>query len=308
MNGTQQTPADPNSSTNGRSATGTGPAKAASPELGKDLETSLNQSQGIIDDEADIEAAQFDASVQPFASLYAEDYDTTEYGLLPPENAVIIRPYGGEDDDILLQELRPRFVVMYEPNLPFIRRLEVYKNCNPGLALRVYQMTYTNSFEEDRFLASMQREAEAFKKLIEDRSVRPDRDGRQMADGREWSFRYTITTLVHQCGIMCSGPRRLTRRVMPEERKMPSLQRCVPKRCLGGGQAELMLDTGGYSRDGRDLAIAHRRCWDQGHSTYAYRRRLHLVAQDVCRAKGFAGSGVQFGQRAAVGVYTRRWG
>jgi hypothetical protein len=131
----------------------------------------LNQSQGIIDDEADIEDAQLDASRQPFASLYAEDYDTTEYGLLPPENAVIIRPYGGEDDDILLQELRPRFVVMYEPNLPFIRRLEVYKNCNPGLALRVYQMTYTNSFEEDRFLASMQREAEAFKKLIEDRSV-----------------------------------------------------------------------------------------------------------------------------------------
>lgn len=30
-------------------------------------------------------------------------------------------------------------------------------------------MTYTNSFEEDRFLATVAREAEAFKKLIEDR-------------------------------------------------------------------------------------------------------------------------------------------
>ncbi|WVF66815.1 hypothetical protein IAT40_001557 [Kwoniella sp. CBS 6097] len=92
-----------------------------------------------------------------------------QYGLLAPEDTVIIRPYGGEDDDILLQELRPRFVVMYEPNLAFIRRLEVYKNCNPGLALRVYQMVYTNSFEEDRFLSTITREAEAFKKLIEDR-------------------------------------------------------------------------------------------------------------------------------------------
>lgn len=55
---------------------------------------------------------------------YGEDFDTT-YGLLAPEDAVIIRPYGGEDDDILLQELRPRFVIMYEPNLAFIRRLEV---------------------------------------------------------------------------------------------------------------------------------------------------------------------------------------
>lgn len=50
-------------------------------------------------------------------------------------------------------------------------KAQVYKNCNPGLALRVYQMTYTNSFEEDRFLSTMSREAEAFKKLIDDRSV-----------------------------------------------------------------------------------------------------------------------------------------
>jgi len=35
----------------------------------------------------------------------------------------------------------------------------------------VYQMTYTNSFEEDRYLSTLQREAEAFKKLIEDRMV-----------------------------------------------------------------------------------------------------------------------------------------
>jgi hypothetical protein len=33
-------------------------------------------------------------------------------------------------------------------------------------------MTYTNSFEEDRFLSTVNREAEAFKKLIDDRTVR----------------------------------------------------------------------------------------------------------------------------------------
>lgn len=48
---------------------------------------------------------------------------------------------------------------------------QVYRNCNPGLSLRVYQMIYTNSFEEDRFLSTIQREAEAFKKLIDDRQV-----------------------------------------------------------------------------------------------------------------------------------------
>lgn len=56
--------------------------------------------------------------------LFPEDFDQ-DYGLLDPGDTVIVRPYGGEDDDILLNELRPRFVVCYEPNLAFIRRLEV---------------------------------------------------------------------------------------------------------------------------------------------------------------------------------------
>ncbi|KAL7419755.1 DNA repair protein RAD16 [Cryptotrichosporon argae] len=130
-----------------------------------DASSSLLARAGIIE-EADL-ASHFQAFLRE-RGLMEEDWE--EYGLLAPEDSVIIRPYGGEDDDILLQELRPRFVVMYEPNLAFIRRLEVYKNCNPGLALRVYQLTYTNSFEEDRFLATVSREAEAFKKLIEDRA------------------------------------------------------------------------------------------------------------------------------------------
>lgn len=64
-----------------------------------------------------------------------EDW-STDYGLLAPEDSVIIRPYGGEDDDILLQELRPRFVVMYEPNLAFIRRLEVSMDLLRTLTVR----------------------------------------------------------------------------------------------------------------------------------------------------------------------------
>lgn len=68
----------------------------------------------------------------------------------------------------------------------FRANAQVYKNCNPGLALRVYQMIYTNSFEEDRYLATMQRESEAFKKLIEDRGVRSWLTGNGIADGRAW--------------------------------------------------------------------------------------------------------------------------
>lgn len=155
-----------------------GPRPLKPPPLAGDASTSLLAKAGVLEEE-DLDPRWHDwLGQQGMLEDWGEDY-----GLLAPEDSVIIRPFGGEDDDILLQELRPRFVVMYEPNLAFIRRLEVYKNCNPGLALRVYQMTYTDSFEEDRYLATMSREAEAFKKLIEDRAVGISGE---VADGRPW--------------------------------------------------------------------------------------------------------------------------
>lgn len=86
-----------------------------------DAGTTLLAKAGVIEEEdldTDTRRWVIDAGLMP------EDFDH-EYGLLAPDDAVIIRPYGGEDDDILLQELRPRFVILYEPNLAFIRRLEV---------------------------------------------------------------------------------------------------------------------------------------------------------------------------------------
>lgn len=81
-------------------------------------------STGILDEDdlQPVSGSQTIAEAQ--YGLLPENFEEA-YGLIAPEGAVIIRPYGGEDDDILLQELRPRFVVMYEPNLAFIRRLEV---------------------------------------------------------------------------------------------------------------------------------------------------------------------------------------
>lgn len=47
------------------------------------------------------------------------------YGLVQPEQLVIVRSYGDDTDDQVLAEIRPRFIVMYEPNLEFVRRIEV---------------------------------------------------------------------------------------------------------------------------------------------------------------------------------------
>jgi DNA excision repair protein ERCC-4 len=121
-----------------------------------------------------------------------QDYDEF-YGLIEPEEVVIVRPYGGDDDELVLAELRPRFVVMYDPDPAFVRRIEVthssaladalliraiahfqvYKCSNPGLGVRVYFMMYSDSVEEQRYLSGLRREKNAFERLIREKSVCP---------------------------------------------------------------------------------------------------------------------------------------
>lgn len=55
--------------------------------------------------------------------------------MLEPEEVVIVRPYGGDDDELVLAELRPRFVVMYDPDPAFVRRIEVREHSSIELCL-----------------------------------------------------------------------------------------------------------------------------------------------------------------------------
>ncbi|OAX33888.1 hypothetical protein K503DRAFT_725243 [Rhizopogon vinicolor AM-OR11-026] len=96
------------------------------------------------------------------------DYDV-HYGLLVPSQTVVVRAYTDDTDDQILAELQPRFIVMFEPNLDFVRRIEVYRNSNPGMGVRVYFMVYQLSCEEHKYLAGLRREKESFEKLIRER-------------------------------------------------------------------------------------------------------------------------------------------
>lgn len=46
--------------------------------------------------------------------------------MLLPEQTIIVRPYEDDGDDEVLTELRPRWIIFYDPNQDFIRRVEVY--------------------------------------------------------------------------------------------------------------------------------------------------------------------------------------
>jgi hypothetical protein len=42
-----------------------------------------------------------------------------------PKQTVVVRAYSDDSDDQLLAEIQPKFIVMFEPNEDFIRRIEV---------------------------------------------------------------------------------------------------------------------------------------------------------------------------------------
>lgn len=82
---------------------------------------------------------------------------------------MLVLPYDGDMDDRVLEEMRPRFIIMYEPNPSFIRRVEVYRASHPARTLKVYFLYYANSVEEQRYLSAVRKEKDAFTRLIREK-------------------------------------------------------------------------------------------------------------------------------------------
>jgi hypothetical protein len=61
----------------------------------------------------------------PEGDLFSEVDFNNYFGIVANEDLVIVRPYSDDDDDKILEELRPKYVVMYDPDPAFVRRLEV---------------------------------------------------------------------------------------------------------------------------------------------------------------------------------------
>jgi DNA excision repair protein ERCC-4 len=71
----------------------------------------------------------------------------------------------------LLYNIKPKYIILYDNELKFVRELEIYKITNPLLDLRIYFLIYTNSCEEQRYLTSIRCEKEAFELLIKQKAV-----------------------------------------------------------------------------------------------------------------------------------------
>ncbi|NWW45187.1 XPF endonuclease, partial [Pedionomus torquatus] len=104
------------------------------------------------------------------------------YGIFK-DPLTIIHPLQGCSDPYaltrVLHEVEPRYVVLYDAELTFVRQLEIYKASRPGKP--VYFLIYGGSTEEQRYLTALRKEKEAFEKLIREKAsmvVPEEREGR----------------------------------------------------------------------------------------------------------------------------------
>ncbi|KAK4048124.1 DNA repair protein RAD16 [Microbotryomycetes sp. JL201] len=134
----------------------------------------INEEAGQIADFFESTEVGEDLLAKIYAIQHNEDmFDETEFqdffGIVSNEDLVIIRPYSDDDDDRMLEEIRPKYVIMYDPDPSFVRRLEAYRAAHGNCALRVYFLVYKDSVEEQKYLSSIRKEKDAFERLIRER-------------------------------------------------------------------------------------------------------------------------------------------
>jgi len=69
--------------------------------------------------------------------------------------------------DMMLFRHKPWFIILYDPDVETVRRLEVYQaiHCSPDQC-KIYLIMYDSSAEEQRYLTALRKEKDAFEKLM----------------------------------------------------------------------------------------------------------------------------------------------
>lgn len=149
------------------------------------------------------------------------------YQMYEMQDLVVIHAYDGDQDEHVLEEVKPRYIIMYEPDASFIRRVEVYRSSHNDRNVRVYFLYYSGSVEEQRYLSMVRREKDAFTKLIKERasmSVVMTVDTRGVEDPQE-AFLRTVNTRIAGGGRLAATaqPPRVVVDVREFRSSLPSL-------------------------------------------------------------------------------------
>ncbi|XP_075422255.1 DNA repair endonuclease XPF [Ascaphus truei] len=149
--------------------------KAEEEDVGKEEEEDKYREESICQESSNEEPKFEDLQL----NLPSESY----YGILK-EPLTVIHPLQGCSDPYgltrVLHEVEPRYVVLYDAELNFVRQLEIYR-ASKQKSLRVYFLIYGGSTEEQRYLTALRKEKQAFEQLIREKAsmvIPEEREGR----------------------------------------------------------------------------------------------------------------------------------
>uniref|UniRef100_A0A6M2EFY7 ERCC4 domain-containing protein n=1 Tax=Populus davidiana TaxID=266767 RepID=A0A6M2EFY7_9ROSI len=138
-----------------------------------EISGSKNKSQSVENDQPAVDG-YYEANLQRASvDKGALQRHAEELGLTGSRNAKPIPPvhfHALESDQPILDILKPSVVIVYHPDMMFVREIEVYKAENPSKKLKVYFLFYEDSTEVQKFEASIRRENGAFESLIRQKS------------------------------------------------------------------------------------------------------------------------------------------
>lgn len=216
-------PANKRRRVRGGGSTGSAPSRAANGSI-------------LAAEDRPMEVAKLISEIQPTETEAAQKEDVVAdplddmedyYQLYETQDLVVIHAYDGDMDEHVLEEVKPRYIIMYEPDTSFVRRVEVYRSSHNDRNVRVYFLYYGGSVEEQRYLSSVRREKDAFTKLIKEKSnmsiiLTTDAHG---IEDQEQAFLRTINTRIAGGGRLAATaqPPRVVVDVREFRSSLPSL-------------------------------------------------------------------------------------
>lgn len=118
------------------------------------------------DADFDIDEAAPESLGFEFDDFYAPE-NNVEYNLLERSDEIIITTF----ESVILEETLPSYIICYEPDLTFVRTVELYQaSLNSA---KCFFMYYGESVEEQIYLSSIKHEKDAFTKLIREKANMP---------------------------------------------------------------------------------------------------------------------------------------
>ncbi|KAH7583729.1 ERCC4 domain [Nakaseomyces glabratus] len=154
-----------------------GTMKSTSDDLIEDYRVEEQEGYYNVEDEGEYDDFENSTLFKEFMKREADLIDQTmqkkkeNFQYLDRQDQLLIETFSRIGDDVLFEEMMPSYIIMYEPDLAFIRKVEIFRALKRENPPKIFFLYYGDSAEEQTHLLSIKKEKDAFSKLIRENAT-----------------------------------------------------------------------------------------------------------------------------------------